>query len=70
MSYFSDLDIQVKENKGGALGVNLSDTRNPPRYFRQLDIPAHMGIGYFEPLDDKGATVLIPLKDFWPLVKL
>jgi hypothetical protein len=29
-----------------------------------------MGIGYFEPLDDIGATVPFPLKDFWALVKM
>lgn len=67
MSYFSELDIELKES---FVGVCLSDNRIPPRYFRLLDIPAHMGIGYFEPLDDKGATVPIPLKDFWALVKL
>jgi hypothetical protein len=70
MSYFSDLDIEIKENQSGFVGVCLSDTRNPPRYFRLLDIPARMGIGYFEPLDDKGATVPFPLKDFWALIEL
>ena len=67
MSYYSELDIELKES---FVGVCLSDTRNPPRYFRLLDIPAYMGIGYFEPLDDIGATVSFPLKDFWSLVKM
>jgi hypothetical protein len=69
MSYFSDLDIEIKE-KSSFVGVCLSDNRNPPRYFRLLDIPARMGIGYFEPLDDIGATVPFPLKDFWALIEL
>lgn len=68
MSYFSDLDIELKES--AYVGVCLSDARNPPRYFRLLDIPAYMGIGYFEPLDDIGATVSFPLRDFWSLVKM
>lgn len=67
MSYFSDLDIELKEY---FVGVCLSDSRTPPRYFRLLDIPSHMGIGYFEPLDDIGNTVPFPLKDFWALVKM
>jgi hypothetical protein len=29
-----------------------------------------MGIGYFEPLDEIGATASFPLKDFWSLVKM
>ena len=70
MSYFSDLDIEIKEKQSGFVGVDLSDTKNPPRYFRLLDIPLYMGIGYFEPLDDIGATVSFPLKDFWALIEL
>lgn len=67
MSYFSDLDIELKES---FVGVCLSDNRIPPRYFRLLDIPLYMGIGYFEPLDDIGATVSFPVRDFWALVKM
>jgi len=64
------LDFDSWEKEASYIGVCLSDNRNPPRYFRLLTIPARMGIGYFEPLDDIGATVPIPLKDFWALVKL
>ena len=54
--------------KSGSIGVCLSDTRNPPRMFQLTDQPLHMGIAYFEPLDDPGALVSFPLADFWPLI--
>lgn len=53
----------------GAIGVMLNDTRPEPRMFKLLDIPAHMGVAYFEPLDDPGATVPNRLADFWPLIR-
>lgn len=52
----------------GAIGVCMSDNRQPPRMFKLLDIPTHMGVGYFEPLNDKGATVAFPIRDFWALI--
>ena len=55
--------------KPGNIGICLGDTRKTPRLFRLLDFPARMGIGYFEPLDDPGALVPFPLRDFWVLVR-
>lgn len=52
----------------GSIGVCLSDTRQTPRLFKLLDDPMHMGVAYFEPLDDKGASVAFPLRDFWVLL--
>lgn len=52
----------------GTIGVMLNDTRPEPRMFKLLDIPAHMGVAYFEPLDDPGATVANRLTEFWPLI--
>ena len=52
----------------GAFGVNLTDTRNPPRFFVLSDHPVRMGIGLFIPLDDPGALVAFPVRDFWHLV--
>jgi len=53
----------------GAIGVSLLDTRDKPRMFRLLDWPHHMGIAYFEPLDNPGAVVPFPIRDFWALVE-
>jgi len=58
----------MNEPKPGAVGVMLDDTRNPARMFRLLDWPQRMGVAYFEPLDDIGATIGHPIREFWPLV--
>ena len=52
----------------GAVGVMLNDQRTIPALYKLLDIPHHMGNAYFEPLNDKGATVVNPIKEFWPLL--
>lgn len=52
----------------GSIGVSLADTRKAPRLFKLLDIPHRMGFAYFEPLDDPGATIAFPLRDFWVLL--
>jgi hypothetical protein len=65
MGYFAQLDIENRERE--IIGVCLDDTRTPPRYFRLLDIPAHMGVIYCEPLDDIGAIIPIVKSRFWPL---
>ena len=54
--------------KPDSVGVMLDDARDNPRLFKLLDIPHHMGIAYFEPIDDIGATVAHPLCEFWPLI--
>ena len=54
--------------KPGAVGVMLDDTRTMPRMYKLLDYPQRMGNAYFEPLDDPGATVGHPLREFWPLI--
>lgn len=59
---------QANEPKAGAWGVNVTDERNPPRYFTLSEHPKHMGTAYFIPDDDKEALVAFPFKDFWPLV--
>lgn len=60
---------QLNENRAQleTIGVHLDDTRNPPRFFRLLDIPAHMGVIYCEPLDDIGNTIPILKSRFWAL---
>jgi hypothetical protein len=65
MKHFAQLDIENRERD--IIGVHLDDTQNPPRYFRLLDIPAHMGVIYCEPLDDIGATIPIVKSRFWAL---
>ncbi len=50
------------------IGVMLNDTRLIPRLYRLLDIPHHMGIAYFEPLDDIGSIVPNLFADFWQLI--
>lgn len=52
----------------GAIGVMLDDTRTPARLFELLDWPTHMGLAYFEPVDDRGAVVAHRLAEFWPLI--
>jgi len=54
--------------KPGAVGVMLDDLRDTPRMFRLLDHSRHMGLAYFEPLDDVGTTVGHPIRQFWPLL--
>ena len=50
------------------IGVMLHDTRIPCRMYRMLDWPQHMGVAYFEPLDEIGAVVPALLADFWVLL--
>ena len=66
MGQFSELDIENRE-RAETIGVSLDDNRTPPRFFRLLDIPAHMGVIYCEPLDDIGNTVPIVKSRFWAL---
>ena len=54
--------------KPGAIGVMLNDNRSLPKMYKLLDLPHHMGIAYFEPLHDIGATVANPIKQFWHLI--
>ena len=54
--------------KPGTIGVMLNDIRDHPKMYKLLDWPHHMGIAYFEPLDDPGASVANPIIEFWPLL--
>lgn len=65
MGHFAQLDIENRERE--TIGVSLDDNQNPPRFFRLLDIPAHMGVIYCEPLDDVGNTIPILKSRFWAL---
>lgn len=53
----------------GAIGVCLADTRKRPRLYRLLDWPQHMGVAYFEPLDNPGSVVPFMARDFWVLLR-
>lgn len=59
---------QSKAPAIGSIGVMLDDARIPPRLFRLEDYPQRMGFAYFEPLDDPGALVAHPVREFWPLI--
>lgn len=56
------------EANPGAVGVNVTDERRPARLFKLLDWPGYMGVFYFEPLDNPGAVIPFPMRQFWPLV--
>lgn len=58
----------MNQPKPDAIGVMLSDTRTPARLYRLTDAPHRMGVAYFEPLDNVGARIGAPLRDFWPLL--
>jgi hypothetical protein len=58
----------IKEIPAGAIGVCVMDTREKPRLFKLLPWPHHMGVAYFEPLDNPGAVVPFPIRDFWALI--
>jgi hypothetical protein len=63
-----DATAPAEKVKPGAVGVMLDDLRDTPRMFRLLDHSRHMGLAYFEPLDDVGTTVGHPIRQFWPLL--
>ncbi len=56
--------------KPGNIGVMLSDRRDSPRLLRYVEpVTWRMGsLGLFEPLDDTGARLELPLSEFWCLL--
>jgi len=58
-----------------SIGVMLDDSRPVARLFRFCEIvtwrigpPTGGRYGLFEPLDDKGARIVHPVQNFWPLI--
>lgn len=54
----------------GTIGVFLNDMRDNPRLFRFIELETHRigNLGFFEPVDDVGTRMVLPTREFWPLL--
>ena len=54
----------------GTIGVFLNDARQNPRLFRFIELETRRigNLGFFEPVDDVGTRMVLPIREFWPLL--